>query len=90
MRKIRFIACYGDEDRVVDIEEVTGALGAIHIFVDRLYEGSVGLVEGKWVVKWRIPTEKSVHKELMTKDDSDVILEKMVEAGWIEDYGNKS
>lgn len=79
-----FKAAYGNEEREVDVVQVSGNLNGIHIYIDKYYTGSVANVFGKWVLHWVQPTERSVHQELYVADDSDAIWDRLRDAGWIE------
>jgi len=50
MKEIIFNAAYGDEEREVDIGQVSGSLNGIHIYIDRYYSCSIHCIMGKWVV----------------------------------------
>ena len=84
MKSIKFKAAYGDEERKVVTSQVSGSLNDIRIFINDYYIGSVVKVFGKWVVHWVEPTEKTIHQDLYSPDDSDAILDRLRNAGWID------
>ncbi|WP_152542362.1 hypothetical protein [Pedobacter sp. V48] len=86
---MKFKAAYGDEEREVLISQVSGSLNGIHIYItpeNNLYYfiGSIHHAMGKSIVHWVKPTDKSIHQERYVGDDSDAILDRLRDAGWIE------
>jgi len=74
MKGIKFKAAYGDEGRVAMISQ--GSLNGIHINVNGYY-----LYYG---VHWRQPTEKSVTRDRYGLDDTEAVLDRLRDAGWME------
>ncbi|WP_448104710.1 hypothetical protein [Pedobacter panaciterrae] len=88
MKSLKFAAAFGDEDRNVEIGQVSGSIGLLHIYVDNYFAGSINCVLGKWVVHWVVPTDRSVLQEYYLMDDSEAILDHLINAGWIENNHN--
>jgi len=84
MKSIKFKADYGDEERKMVISQVSGSLNGIRSFINNYYIGTVVNVFGKWIVHWVEPTERSIHQELYGPDDSEAILDRLRNAGWID------
>lgn len=84
MKSIKFKAAFGSEDRNVVVSLVSGSLGTVHIYINDYFVGSIRYVLDKWVVHWVEPTDKSVFKEMHGVEDSEAILDKLRNAGWID------
>jgi len=84
MKGIKFKAAYGDQDREAVISQVSGSLNGIHIYVNDYYQGTINCIMGKWVVHWRQPTEKSATRDRYGLDDTEAILDRLRDVGWIE------
>ena len=41
-------------------------------------------IRGKWGVHWRQPTEKSVTRDRYGLDDTEAVLDRLRDAGWME------
>ena len=50
MNKIRFIAYYGEETKLVELSKPAGGGGGYHIMIDNGYYGGVEFRNGRWVV----------------------------------------
>lgn len=68
MKKIEFLAWYGDENKSVEICEPNGAGGHYQILIDHYYHGIITKRKGEWVV---YPNVKSD----LTGDDICIISE---------------
>jgi len=82
MKGIKFEAAYGDQGRVAVISQ--GSLNAIHIHVNGYYRGTINCIRGKWGVHWRGATEKSVTRDRYGLDDTEAVLDRLRNAGWME------
>lgn len=49
MKKIEFLACYGDKIKTVEIAQALGAGDSYQILIDRYYHGTIIKQRGEWV-----------------------------------------
>ncbi|NQX56697.1 hypothetical protein HQN86_23975 [Pedobacter panaciterrae] len=45
---------------------------------------AITCIMGKWGVHWRQPTEKSVTRDRYGLDDTEAVLDRLRDAGWME------
>jgi hypothetical protein len=62
--KICFTACFGDQEKEVELALPSGGGGSCHIMIDRFYYGQMVRYQGKWIVY----LNRKAAEELYTAD----------------------
>ncbi|MDR6565449.1 hypothetical protein [Chitinophaga ginsengisegetis] len=77
MKKVCFDAVVGDRRFEVELSEVSGSVGIVHLYINRFWFGQFGKRAGEWVYLPQRPNE-------LTIDDIQILIrmiEKMATPG---------
>ena len=88
MRSYIFKAAYGEEDKTVEISDVSGTGGSFHLMIGNFYNGCFHISAGEWKLSTQIPfpprtpDSEALRPSLQTEDIC--ILEEVFKANFVE------